>query len=58
MSRLVRIELLKLKSTRLTYGLLARSTGLTALLSLLAAARAGTHAVHAAAWRPSRARRG
>jgi ABC-type transport system involved in multi-copper enzyme maturation permease subunit len=40
--RLVRIELLKLTSTRLTYGLLATSAGLTLLWTTLDAARAGT----------------
>jgi ABC-2 type transport system permease protein len=41
MIRLVRIELLKLRSTRLTYGLLALAAGLTALDTVLRAARAG-----------------
>ena len=40
--RLVRIELLKLTSTRLTYGLLATSVGLTLLWTTLDASRAGT----------------
>jgi ABC-2 type transport system permease protein len=40
--RLVRIELLKLTSTRLTYGLLATSVGLTLLWTTLEASRAGT----------------
>jgi ABC-2 type transport system permease protein len=39
---LVRAELLKLASTRLTYGLLAASVGLTALWTTLQASRAGT----------------
>jgi ABC-2 type transport system permease protein len=52
MRRLVQIEMLKLRTTRLTYGLFATSTGLTALFSLLAAARAGTNAVHASAVAP------
>ena len=41
MTRLVRIELLKLTSTRLTYGLLATSVGLTVLWTVLEASRAG-----------------
>ncbi len=41
MSRLLRVELLKIRSTRLTYGLLATATGLTALLAVLRAATAG-----------------
>jgi ABC-2 type transport system permease protein len=40
--RLVRIELLKLTSTRLSYGLLATSVGLTLLWTTLEASRAGT----------------
>lgn len=40
--RLVRVELLKLASTRLSYGLLATSVGLTALWNTLEASRAGT----------------
>lgn len=40
--RLVRIELLKLTSTRLPYGLLATSLGLSLLFTILEAARAGT----------------
>lgn len=40
--RLVRIELFKLTSTRLTYGLLATSVGLTLLWTTLEASRAGT----------------
>jgi hypothetical protein len=42
MTRLVRVELLKLTSTRSTYGLLAVSVGLTALWNILEASRAGT----------------
>jgi hypothetical protein len=42
MSRLIRVELLKIRSTRLTYGLLAAAIGLTALLTVLRAATAGT----------------
>jgi ABC-2 type transport system permease protein len=42
MSRLIRVELLKIRTTRLTYGLLATATGLTALLTVLRAATAGT----------------
>ena len=41
LARLVRIELLKLTSTRLTYGLLATSVGLTLLWTVLEASRAG-----------------
>jgi ABC-type transport system involved in multi-copper enzyme maturation permease subunit len=42
MTRLIRIELLKLRTTRLVYGLLLAATGLSALFSLLSAlARAG-----------------
>ncbi|HVT70436.1 MAG TPA: hypothetical protein VHF26_22005 [Trebonia sp.] len=41
MTRLVRIELLKLTSVRLGYGLLAASAGLTALWTILMASRAG-----------------
>jgi len=42
LARLVRVELLKLTSTRLPYGLLASSVGLTALFAVIEAARAGT----------------
>jgi len=41
LGRLVRIELLKLTSTRLSYGLLAASVGLTVLWTTLEASRAG-----------------
>jgi ABC-2 type transport system permease protein len=41
MIRLIRVESLKLRTTRLTYGLLALAAGLTALDTLLRAARAG-----------------
>ena len=41
MTRLVRIELLKLTSTRLSYGLLGASAGLTLLWTTLEASRAG-----------------
>ena len=41
MSRLVRVELLKIRTTRLTYGLLATGAGLTILFSILEASRAG-----------------
>jgi ABC-type transport system involved in multi-copper enzyme maturation permease subunit len=41
LTRLVRIELLKLSSTRLLYGLLATSVGLTLLWTTLEASRAG-----------------
>jgi ABC-2 type transport system permease protein len=42
LNRLVRVEWLKLTSTRSTYGLLAVSVGLTALWNVLEASRAGT----------------
>jgi ABC-type transport system involved in multi-copper enzyme maturation permease subunit len=42
MNKLIRIELLKIRTTRLTYGLLATAAGLTALLTVLRAATAGT----------------
>lgn len=45
MTALVRVELLKLRTTRLTYGLLATAAGLTILFSVLEAVRAGTNAV-------------
>lgn len=41
LSRLIRIELLKLATTRMTYGLLAISLGLTVLWNTLNASRAG-----------------
>jgi len=41
MTSLVRIELLKLRTTRLVYGLLATAAGLTALFSVLEATRVG-----------------
>lgn len=42
MNRLIRIELLKLRTTRMGYGLLATAAGLTALFCVLEASRAGT----------------
>ena len=42
MTRLIRVELLKLRTIRLTYGLLATAAGLTALFSVLEASRAGS----------------
>jgi len=42
LDRLVRVELRKLATTRLSYGLLATSAGLTALWTTLEASRAGT----------------
>jgi ABC-2 type transport system permease protein len=42
MIRQVRVELLKLATTRMTYGLLAVSVGLTALWNTLESSRAGT----------------
>jgi ABC-2 type transport system permease protein len=41
MSRLIRVELLKIRTTRLSYGLLATGTGLTVLFSALEASRSG-----------------
>lgn len=41
MIRQIRIELLKLRTTRLSYGLLATGAGITALFAVLEAARAG-----------------
>jgi ABC-2 type transport system permease protein len=40
--RLIRVEMLKLRVTRLSYGLLATGAGLTALFAVLEADRAGT----------------
>lgn len=45
MTPLIRMELLKLRTTRLTYGLFATAAGLTIAFSVLEAARAGTSAV-------------
>ncbi len=42
MIRLIGVELLKLRTTRLTYGLLAAAAGLTALFAVIEAARAGS----------------
>ena len=42
MTTLIRMELLKLRTTRLSYGLLATAAGLTILFAVLEAARAGT----------------
>lgn len=42
MPRLVRVELLKLRTVRVSYGLLATGIGLTAVFSVLEAARAGS----------------
>jgi ABC-type transport system involved in multi-copper enzyme maturation permease subunit len=42
MTRLIRIELLKLRTTRLGYGLLATAAGLTIAFSILEATRAGS----------------
>jgi ABC-2 type transport system permease protein len=41
MNRLIRVELLKIRTTRLSYGLLATGAGLTALFSVLEAAQSG-----------------
>jgi ABC-2 type transport system permease protein len=40
--RLIRVELLKLRTTRLSYGLLATAAGLTALFSVIEASRVGS----------------
>jgi ABC-type Na+ transport system ATPase subunit NatA/ABC-type transport system involved in multi-copper enzyme maturation permease subunit len=40
--RLIRVELLKLRTTRLTYGLLATAAALTAVFAVIEAARAGS----------------
>ncbi len=45
MVKLIRIEWLKLRTTRLSYGLLLTAAGLTALFSILEAARSGTREV-------------
>ncbi len=45
MIRLIRVELLKLRTTRLTFGLFATAAGLTSAFSLLEASRAGTKSV-------------
>jgi ABC-type transport system involved in multi-copper enzyme maturation permease subunit len=42
MIRLIRVELLKIRTTRTSYGLLATAAGLIALFSVLEASRAGT----------------
>jgi ABC-2 type transport system permease protein len=42
MIRLIRVELLKLRTTRLTYGLLATAAALTGVFAVIEAARAGT----------------
>jgi ABC-2 type transport system permease protein len=44
-TRLVRVELLKLRTTRLTFGLFAAAVGLSVLFSILEASRAGTKSV-------------
>lgn len=41
MTRLIRVELLKIRTTRLNYGLLATAAGLTAAFSVLEASRSG-----------------
>jgi ABC-2 type transport system permease protein len=41
MTRLIRVELLKIRTTRLSYGLLAAAAALTALFCVLEASRAG-----------------
>ena len=40
MTRLIRVELLKLRTARLTYGLLATAAALTAVFAVIEAARA------------------
>jgi ABC-2 type transport system permease protein len=42
MTRLIRVELLKLRTTRLTYGLLASAAALTGTFAVIEAARAGS----------------
>jgi ABC-2 type transport system permease protein len=42
MTRLIGVELLKLRTTRLTYGLLATAAALTGVFAVIEAARAGT----------------
>jgi hypothetical protein len=42
MKTLIGVELLKLRTTRLSYGLLATAAGLTALFAVIEAARAGS----------------
>lgn len=42
MTRLIRVELLKLRTSRLTYALLATAAALTALFAVIEAARAGS----------------
>jgi len=42
MTRLIRVELLKLRTTRLTYGLLATAAALTGVFAVIEAARAGS----------------
>jgi ABC-2 type transport system permease protein len=44
-ARLIRVELFKLRTTRLTYGLFATAVGLSVLFSILEASRAGTNGV-------------
>jgi ABC-2 type transport system permease protein len=45
MIRLIRVELLKLRTVRASYGLLAAAIGLTALFSIIESERAGTNEV-------------
>ena len=45
MIRLIQVEVIKLRRTRLTYGLLAAAAGLTALFAALEASRAGSGSV-------------
>ena len=45
MSTLIRVELLKLRTVRLSYGLLTAAIGLTALFSVIESIRAGTQAL-------------
>ena len=52
MTRLIRVELLKIRTTRLSYGLLATGAGLTALFSVLEASRAGTEGTSGRCTRP------
>src|SRR5215475_7343711 len=45
MMRLIQVELLKLRTVRASYGLLAAAVGLTALFTIIESARAGTNSV-------------
>jgi ABC-2 type transport system permease protein len=55
MIRLIRVELLKLRTTRLTYGLLATAAALTGVFAVIEAARAGGVTVSSGEFRHSTA---